>query len=213
MNLKTEIYKNREPVNNNEGYLALNPDKAKLLEMTKETWKKGGLVIVEVGFGEAGGISLEKNDLYIGVEPNFQGQISFKVNKAERGARVVVLDDSMKLPQFRPDLLLCLAPNPNDIDDDMLFEYEGIISNKLVPVVIVTDGRTREANSGEGLVAFGEKVINDLKDMGKGRKVAFGMASGGISDLLDDLGVERSSHFEASNDLGEEAFVVWSRAR
>lgn len=212
MTLTTEIYKNGEPTNNYEGCLSLNPEKLEILGMIEKTRIKGGLVILEVGFGEVGGISLEKNDLYIGVEPRFEGKLSFKVNKAERGAKVIVLDDSMKLPKFRPDLLLCLAPNPNDIDDGMLYEYRKIIEDGGVPVVIVTDTRTREANSGAGPESFKEKVIIDLRDMGR-KKVKSGQAVGGISSLLDDLGVERSSSFQASRNLGERSNVIWSEAR
>lgn len=212
MNLMTEIYKNREPVNNSEGYLALNPDKASILERINQTRKKGGFVILEVGFGGVGGINLEKNDLYIGVEPYFGGEVSFKVNKAERGAGVIVLDDSLKLPKIRPDLFLCIAPNPNDIDGGMLYEYEKIIEDNRVPIVIVTDLRTREANSGPGATALKDKVCMDLEEMGR-RNVKSAKVSGGLSGVFDLLEIDRSSRFQASRDLGEVANVIWSEAR
>lgn len=211
--LTTEIYKNREPTNNREGYLSLNPEKSEILKMISGAKKKGGKVLMEIGFGDVGGISLEKNDLYIGVEPYFEGIISFRVNQAERGANVIVVNGCEKLPDFTPDLVLCLAPNPNDIDEGMLYQYERFINDPKTAVVVVTDNRTREATSGAGAQALKNKVICDLRDMGR-RNVGSSKVTGGISSMLDEvLEIERSSSFQASRNLVEEANVVWSEAR
>jgi len=208
MKSMVDRYKNREPINDRDGFLGLNPDKSEILGMIEKTKRKGGKVLMEIGPGGSGGVSLKRNDLYIGVEPYFEGELRFSVNKAEIGAEVVMVDNANRLPKFKPDLFLSIAPNPNDVDDGMLFEYEGFIKGAEV-VVLALDMRTREANSGSGVKGFAKKVESDLSEMGR-RGIDREVISGSISELLDDLGVERNCSLNSSADLGGRAVVVFS---
>lgn len=208
MNTRVEKYRNREPVNDRDGFLRLNPNKSEIMSLIEETKRMGGKVLMEIGPGKIGGVSLEKDDLYIGVEPYFEGELSFAVNKAELGARVAVVTDVYQLPKFKPDLFLSIAPNPNDIENGMLFDYEPYIVGAGV-VVLALDTRTREANSGSGIRGFVRKVECDLKEMGR-REMGMEVVSGSISELLEDLGLERNCNLNSSADLGGRAVVVFS---
>jgi len=211
MKTMVEKYRNSEPVSSKDGFLRLNPEKSEITSLIAETKRKGGIVIMEIGPGSRGGVGLKGNDLYIGVEPYFKGELSFAINKAEIGARVAMVDDVSRLPKFEPDLALCIAPNPNDIDDGMLFEYEDYIREAGV-VVLALDTRTREANSGSGVKGFVKKVESDLREMRR-RGIGREAVSGSISELLEDLGVERDCNLNSSADLGGRAIIISSDER
>lgn len=193
--------------------LALNPEKSWISNEIENTRLKGGKIILEIGPGKSGGVGLNKNDLYIGIEPNFGGELNFKVNKAELGAKIAILDDSLNLPDFPPDLVICLAPNPNDIDNGMLWEYERFINRKKTAVVIVLDTRTWEAKSGLGVKGLTRKVVDDLDEMGR-RRINYKEADDSdITEILEHMGIERNCDLHSSADLGSKSVVVWSEPR
>lgn len=204
-----KFIQNNEVTSGGERSLMYDVGKDVLSREIREARERGGKVIMEIGPGRTGGVALKKDDLYIGVEPYFEGEMSFSTNKAELGARVAVVSDVWQLPQFKPDLFLSIAPNPIDVEENnMLWDYEGYIRDAGV-VVVALDMRTREARSGSGVRGFEKKVRSDLQEIGR-RRVESEVMSGSISGLMEDLGVDRACNLNSSGDLGGKAIVLSS---
>lgn len=172
-------------------------DREKIGGLIREVRVNGGRVLLEIGPGEVMGIKPEAGDVWVGLDPIFSG-----VEVGESGgAKTVRADDAGRLPKFVPDLVLAVAPDPNDIEGGLLWDYERFIKGAGM-VVVVVDTRTREALSGAGVKGAVAKVIKDLREMG--RRVE----SGEVGETIGVMG--RRVDLSLSRDLGSHSKIVYS---
>ena len=194
----------------NKDNFRLNPTKAEMQKQIEEARTQKGKVILEIGPGESLGVEVKKNDVYIGVEPySSSKQLKDRVNRANPEAKINLVENAYTLPDFAPDLMLMVAPNPNDIEDGILFDYEGKF-NQAKGIVIALDTRTREATSGSGVKGLVQKIRSDFREMGI-KDFNAARCRTNISGLMDEVGMEgyRGS-LESSADIGHEAVVIYA---
>ncbi len=132
-----------------------------------------GLKILDVGMAGRMNANVGSGSLYIGVDPLIGPNDRFKlgVNKIGQGARVVAFESKIdELQVFNTDLLICVAPNPeNIVEDGLLYDLEGHLK-KARHALFVFDKRTFEAK-GYGKEAVDE-TIKMLRSIGKKPKVS-----------------------------------------
>lgn len=189
----------------------LNPSREELQKQIETAEMRAGKIVLEIGPGEVLGIGLKRKDVYIGVEP-YSGskKLNERINRAERGARINLVEDNQLLPKFSPDLVLSVAPNPNDIEDGVWYEYEKFIKKAKV-VVMVLDTRTIEANSGSGVMGLAETIREQFAEMGRKDFHMKKHKGTNISGLMEHVGMEgHNCSLESSADLGNEVLVIWS---
>ncbi|MEL7666486.1 MAG: hypothetical protein AAGU06_03630 [Candidatus Shapirobacteria bacterium] len=133
-----------------------------------------------------------------------------KVNRAHPQSKVFLVENNYTLPDFEPSLVLSVAPNPNDIENGMLYDYESFLK-KSKAIVIALDTRTVEANTGSGVRGLVKKIKSDFREMGIRDFHAVRHFGTNLSGLMDDLGMEdyRCS-LESSADIGNEAVIIYS---
>lgn len=197
----------KDHFHNKEMWPRINASKEEIRSMIEKTKKNEGKVIVEIGPGNSLGVALKNNDCYIGIDPEVTGAstLNTAVNRAEIGARTYLSDDVFRLPDgIKADLVLCVAPNPHDIERDMLYEYAELIKDARA-VLIAVDMRTIEATSGSGIRALVGEIGEQLEDMGRKKILSKHVYT---CDPLIIRG--RSINLESSNDIGHEARVIYS---
>ncbi|MBP6891643.1 hypothetical protein KBB92_01825 [Candidatus Shapirobacteria bacterium] len=189
----------------------LNPSKEELQKAIIEAKSSSGNMIMEVGPGESLGVEVKKGDVYIGIEPYSRSKkLRDKVNRAHPQSKVFLVENNYTLPDFEPSLVLSVAPNPNDIENGMLYDYESFLK-KSKAIVIALDTRTVEANTGSGVRGLVKKIKSDFREMGIRDFHAVRHFGTNLSGLMDDLGMEdyRCS-LESSADIGNEAVIIYS---
>ncbi len=189
----------------------LNPTKSEMEKQIETAKGNKAKVIFEIGPGESLGIEVKKKDVYIGMEPYSRSKkLNDKINKAHPMSTVNLVEQVYTLPDFEADLVLAVAPNPNDIEDGMLFDYEPWL-RRAEGIVLALDTRTIEANTGSGVKGLVKKIQSDFREMGI-RDFNVARVSGtSISRLVEEVGMEgyRCS-LESSADIGSEAVVIYS---
>ncbi len=190
----------------------LNPSKGELQKAIIEAKSSRGKVIMEIGPGESLGLEVKNKDVYIGIEPHSRSkELNSRVNKAHPLSKVFLVENSDTLPDFKPNLVLCVAPNPNDIEDGMLYDYENFLKNA-EGIVLALDTRTVEANSGSGVKGLVKKIQSDFREMGIKDFHAAKCSGTNISAVMEEIGMEdyRCS-LESSADIGYGgAMIIYS---
>lgn len=165
----------------------LNPSKD---EFIREINSARGLSFLDIGCGENPRMSvgLKKGDLWVGCDPHIKEEnitgscVHVHTSSANNpDSKLIVFNsDAASVPGFAPDWITCIAPNPKDVADDKIINYDlekFFDSNKKQHFLVVMDNRTKEAELfKKDAIKHIKKFLHDLN---------FNLIS---SDEIDDLG-------------------------
>lgn len=158
---------------------------------------RDGLRILDIGSGGVSSVKGKPGDEIVEVDPAFSGNKRALIKGVTR-RRVT---DVGAVKGFQPHLVAAVAPNPNDVDGGMLFEYEEQIRGANA-VVAVIENRTREAQSAGGAGRVAMTIAKQLREMGRRDVRIEEYEPDCLSEVLQGLGIDRVTREERSRNLG-----------
>lgn len=98
-------------------------------------------------------VALEKNDMWVGCDPAISSKgeqitVASSCRVHPDSKRFVYSDIAAEVPEFKPDFIMCIAPNPKDVADGNIIndELEKFLADKKTQFFyIIFDNRTFEA--------------------------------------------------------------------
>lgn len=133
----------------------LNPSKDEFIRKINST---RGISFLDIGCGENPRMSvgLKKGDLWVGCDPHIRDEnitgsnVQVHTSSANNpDSKLMVFNsDAASVPGFAPDWITCIAPNPKDVIDDKIINYDlekFFDSSKQQHFLVVLDNRTKEA--------------------------------------------------------------------
>jgi hypothetical protein len=138
-------------------------------------------------------VKLERGDLWVGCDPSIKKNgnnidLSASMPIHPESKRIVFSDIAGEVPQFKPDYLMSIAPNPKDIVQGTIIndELEKFIDSKKIQFfLMIFDNRTVESQG------YREEAISDVDTWMKEHKFR-----------KHDSNPLRGSFKENSGDLG-----------
>jgi hypothetical protein len=138
-------------------------------------------------------VKLERGDLWVGCDPSIMKNgnnidLSASMPIHPESKRIVFSDIAGEVPQFKPDYLMSIAPNPKDIVQGTIIndELEKFIDSKKIQFfLMIFDNRTVESQG------YREEAISDVDTWMKEHKFR-----------KHDSNPLRGSFKENSGDLG-----------